>query len=237
MPRPLNSSVAGRRDERRRRRLRRRLGEFRRYLAGETCKFLCELARALLAKFRSVHPAQPRRVPPMDFDCFDDPEDDAPAAAATLAPRATEHPHFRQSHWVWPAAAASSVDTSVPEPPCCTYQRHRAAKAPRTVRAPSAYRPRACRTRRVPCCVLAPQAAAGAPPDEPLGHATRQLLRQRAEACGAALRKARGDAYAGAAAAALLAACAALERDDVRHAGLEPQTIAEDPRQVGYSHV
>ena len=76
------------------------------------------------------------------------------------------------------------------------------------------YQPRACRTHRVPCCVLAPQAAAGAPPDEPLGHPTRQLLRQRAEACGAALRKARGDAYAGAAAAALLAACAALERDD-----------------------
>ena len=89
--------------------------------------------------------------PPMDFDCFDDPEDDAPAAAATLAPRATEHPHFRQSHWVWPAAAAAPADTSAPEPPCCTYQRHRAAKAPRTVRAPSAYRPRACRTHRVPC--------------------------------------------------------------------------------------
>ena len=70
----------------------------------------------------------------------------------------------------------------------------------------------ACRTYRVPCG--APQAAGAAPPDEPLGHATRLLLRQRADACAASLRKARGDAYSGAAAAALLAACAALERDD-----------------------
>ena len=97
----------------------------------------------------------------MDFDCFDDPEEEAPAACAALAPRASEHPHFRQSHWLWPAAAADA-----------------------------------------------------APADEPFGHATRLLLRQRVDACAASLRKARSDAYAGAAAAALLAACAALERDD-----------------------
>ena len=146
----------------------------------------------------------------MDFDCFDDPEEDAPAACAMLAPRASEHPHFRQSHWVWPAAAPAYADAYALEPVRARGTGQLAPRAQRTVRTPYAYLSRACRTYRVPCG--APQA--GAAPDEPLGHAARQLLRQRADACAASLRKARGDAYSGAAAAALLAACAALERDD-----------------------
>ena len=99
-------------------------------------------------------------------DVFDAPGDSPAASAATsLAPRASEHPHFRASQWLWPAAAPADDE-------------------------------------------------------EPLGHATRQLLRARADACAQAVRKAR-DTYSSDAATALLAACAAFERDEAAAAADE----------------
>ena len=42
------------------------------------------------------------------MDLFDAPGDTKRPRVAALAPRAHEHPHFRLSHWIWPAGAAEA---------------------------------------------------------------------------------------------------------------------------------